>query len=319
VSDVRASRTRRRDPLGVSIDLSLAGTYYPYGFRLDLATNSRDVIEAAEESWSGQRQEFDAPPMTMRVVVRPEGDLSQPAAHRKQGHLFCVVSDRDNFAHVDLQALFASVHVSQMTASDHSWLRWFFVESLAYLMLCQRHIVMLHAGFVARHGWGVMLCGASAAGKSTLAYACARAGWTFLADDATALLTDSLGLIALGRPRQVRFRPDATRHFPEIEQWAARARPTGKIAIEAPTADLPIQTADRATVGAIAFLERGGGPSVRRISGEEAVERLLADLPAYGAEVDGLHERAVSRLAIVPAHVLQYDSIEEGVALLTAL
>jgi hypothetical protein len=319
VSDVRASRTRRRDPLGVSIDLSLAGTYHPYGFRLDLATNSRDVIEAAEESWKGRQQEFDAAPMRMRVVVRPEGDLSQPATHRKQGHLFCVVSDRDNFAHVDLQALFASVHVSQKTASDHSWLRWYFVESLAYLMLCQRHIAMLHAGLVARNGSGVMLCGASAAGKSTLAYACARAGWTFLSDDTTALLTDSPGLTALGRPRQVRFRPDATRHFPEIEKWAARARPTGKIAIEAPTAELPIVTADRATVGAIAFLERGGGPSARRISGEEAVERLLTDLPAFGAEVDDLHERAVGRLAVVPAHVLHYDSIEEGVALLSAL
>lgn len=319
MSDVRASRTRRQDPLGVSIDLSFSGTHYPYGFRLDLSTNSRDVLEAAEESWGGQRREFDAPPMTMRVVVRPEGDLSQPASHRKQGHLFCVVSDRDNFAHIDLQALFASIHVSQKTASDHSWLRWYFVESQAYLMLCQRQIVLLHAGFVARNGSGVMLCGASAAGKSTLAYACARSGWTFLSDDTTALLTDSPGLLALGRPRQVRFRPDAPLHFPEIEQWAARARPTGKIAIEAPTAALPITTADRATVGGIAFLERGGGPSARQISGEEAVDRLLGDLPSFGADVDDLHERVVSRLAIVPAHVLHYDTIEQGVTLLSAL
>jgi hypothetical protein len=319
VSDVRASRTRRRDPLGVSLDLSLRGTFYPYGFPLDLETNSRDVLEAAEESWSGQAQAFDTAPMRMRVVVRREGDLSQPATHRKQGHLFCVVSDRDNFAQVDLQALFAAVHVSQQTASDHSWLRWFFVESLAYLMLCQRHIVMLHAAFVARDGAGVMLSGASGAGKSTLAYACARAGWTFLADDTTALLTDSSGLIALGRPRQARFRPDATQHFPEIEPWAARARPTGKIAIEAPTAALSIRTAERATVGAIAFLERGGSPSARRISGDEAVDRLLADLPIYGEEVDDLHERTVSRLAIVPAHVLRYETIEQGVALLSGL
>jgi hypothetical protein len=30
--------------------LELEGAYFPFGFRLEVATNSRDVIEAAEES-----------------------------------------------------------------------------------------------------------------------------------------------------------------------------------------------------------------------------------------------------------------------------
>lgn len=302
------------------MDLPLTGTYFPLGFPLDLETNSRDAVEAAEESWGGQRQEYDAPPLRMRVVVRPEGYLSQPAAHRKSGSLYSVISDRDNFAQVDLEDLFAAVHVSQMTASDHTWLRWFFVESLAYLMLSQRDIAMAHAGLVARDGLGVMLCGAAAAGKSTLAYACARAAWTYLSDDATALLAESEDRIVLGWPRRIRFRPEATRLFPELERFAARTRPTGKIAIEVVPADLGIRTADRAPVGAIAFLERGAGPpSARRISGDEAVERLLADMPSYGGAVDEMHERAVSRLAAAKAVVLRYESIRDGVDLLSGL
>jgi hypothetical protein len=290
------------------------------GFRLDLATNSRDVIQSAAESWPGGIQEFDTPPLTMRVVVSPQGDLSQPGAHRKMGHLYSMVSDPYNFAHIDLRAQFASVHVSQQTASDHTWLRWFFVESLAYLMLNQRHVVMLHAAFVARNGDGILLCGASTAGKSTLAYACARAGWTFLSDDCSALLPDSPERVALGRPRQIRFRVDAPILFPELEAFVVRARPTGKIAIEVPTSALGLRTADRAPVGAIAFVERGpGAPHIRSISTTEIIDRLLADLPAYGEEVDRMHEAAIVRLAGAPACVLRYETLPQAIDLLSAL
>jgi len=304
----------------VRIELPLTGTFHPMGFRLDLATNSTDVIEAAEEAWSGQRQEFDAPPLTMRVVVRPEGALAQPGVHRKIGHLYSAVSDCDNFAHLDFRELIAAVHVSQATASDHVWLRWFYVESLAYLMLNQRQVVMVHSALVAREGSGVMLCGSSTAGKSTLAYACARAGWTFLSDDCAALLPDSAERIALGRPRQARFRPDAAQLFPELEGYAVRARPTGKLAFEVDTALLGIRTAERVPVDAIVFLERGAGtPEVHRVSAEDALELLLRDLPSYGEEVDDLHERTVRRVAAAPAYRLRYDSLQDGIRLLSAL
>jgi hypothetical protein len=304
----------------VQIDLPLTGIFHPLGFRLDLATNSPDVIEAAREAWTGRRLEFDAPPYTMRVIVSPEGPLAQPGSHRKVGHLYTTVSDRDNFAHLDLRARIAAVHVSQATASDHVWLRWFYVESLAYLMLNQQHVVLVHSALVARDGSGVMLCGPSTAGKSTLAYACARAGWTFLSDDCAALLPDSAERIALGRPRQARFRPDAPRLFPELEGHLVRARPTGKLAFEVDTSLLGIHTADRTPVGAIVFLERGGGlAEVRRISREDALERLLRDLPSYGEEVDDLHERTVRRVTAAPAYRLRYESIEDGIRLLSAL
>jgi hypothetical protein len=320
VTHVGSSRTRRLDPLGVQAELPLTGVFHPMGFRLDLTTNCLDVVEAAEESWPHGAQEFDAPPLTMRVFVTPQGDLAQPGTHRKTGHLYSVVSDRDNFAHVDLNAQFASVHVSRQTASDHTWLRWFFIESLAYLMLNQRHLVMLHAAFVAWNGTGTLLCGASTAGKSTLAYACARAGWTFLSDDCSALLPNSPDRFALGRPRQIRFRPDAPTLFPELDSFVARARPTGKIAIEVPTAALGLRTADGAPVGAIAFVERGPGAAYARpISADETIDRLLAEMPTYGEEVDRIHESAVIRIAAAPAFVLRYETLSQAIDVLSAL
>jgi hypothetical protein len=306
--------TRRLDPLGIQKRLPLTGTFYPLGFRLDIATNSPDVIEAAREAWAAQAPEFDAPPLTMRVVVEPGGPLSQQATHTKQGHLYSIVSDPQNFAHVDLDTNFAFIRITQATASDHSWLRWFFIESLAYMMLCQRHVVMVHAGCVARNGSGVLLCGPSTAGKSTLSYACARAGWTWIADDCTCLLPDSTDRTAIGRSRHARFRLDAPQLFPEL----ARARPTGKIGIEVPLGDLPhIRTANSAPIGALAFLDRGPGPpALRRISPEEALDLVLADMPCYGPEVDALHERAVRRLVEAPAYRINYQSVDDGIALL---
>jgi hypothetical protein len=320
VTSVGAPRSRRFDPLGVNVELPLEGTYHPMGFRLDLATNSREVIEAAEESWSGQTQEFDGASMTMRVLVTAEGPLAEPGTHHKAGALYSDVSDPYNFAHVDLAAQFAAVYVSQKTASDHTWLRWFYVESIPYLMLDQRQVVLVHGGLVARQRSGVLLCGASAAGKSTLAYACARAGWTFLSDDCAALLPGSTDRLALGRPRQIRFRSDAPRLFPELNGYVVRARPTGKLAVEVPTSALDIRTASRTNVEAIVFIERDtGAPSLRPVSADEAFERILADLPTYGGETDAIHEQTVRRLCAAPAYVLQYDALSDAVRLLSAL
>jgi hypothetical protein len=50
-----------------------------------------------------------------------------------------------------------------------------------------REIQLVHAGLVARAGQGVLLGGATGAGKSTAALACAEAGFDFLGDDCIAL------------------------------------------------------------------------------------------------------------------------------------
>ena len=70
----------------------------------------------------------------------------------------------------------------------------------------------------------------------------------------------------------------------------------------------------------MAFLERRPGPAdAQRISGEEALDRLLADMPSYGEEVDELHERAVRRLAEAPAYRRATNRSRDGVELISAL
>jgi len=313
--------TRRPDHLEVNTELPLTGRHYPLGFPLDLATNSRDVLAAAHEAWRDSPPQHTADPLVLHVFVSPDGVPAAEGRHRMHDHLYAVVSDRDNFAHVDLRSRFGVIHVSQATASDHSALRWFYLESLAYVILAQRDVVMVHAGCVVRDGRGVLLCGSSTAGKSTLAYACAKAGWTWLSDDCTCLLPTSEDRSAIARTSIARLRLDSTRFFPELDEFAARVRPTGTIGIEVPMNEVPgVRTSRRAAIGAITFLDRGpGSPFLEPLSQTEAFERLRSDMPSYGPEIDPIHERAVRALTEKPAYRLHYETIQQGLDLLSQI
>ncbi len=311
---------RSLDPTRRKTALPLTATYYPGGFRVEIATNSEDTLAAAAEAWEPGEPEFAAEPVRLRVLVEGAGPLCGEPAHRMQEHLYGIVADAANFADLDLERQFGFLCVSRRTAADHSWFRWFFLEAAAYILLTQRQIAAVHAACVARDGAGILLSGPSCAGKTTLSYACARAGWSLVSDDAT-WLVPGMDRLAVGRPGHARFRPDAPRLFPELERFAARARPNGKIAIEVPLRELPqIRTAARARIGGVAFLERGAAsPEAVPLARKEAVQRLLADMPSYNEKTDALHERAVRRLAGVPAWRLRYQTIEDGIGILEDL
>lgn len=319
---VEGLATKRIDPLLHGVELPLFATCYPVGFRVNIATNSRDVLEAAEESWGHYRPEFECGPLEFRVIVRPEGELALQPSHRSQGHLYSVVSDPYNFAMLDLESLFGCFFVSAKTAADHTWLRWYFLESMAYMLLAQRYVVPVHAGCVARNGSGFLLCGGSGTGKSTLAYACARAGWTFLTDDCAFLRTGCDDRTAIGKPHQARFRDDAATLFPELEGYVARARPNGKLSIEVPLRAFPqIRTALQCPIAHLVFLDRrsGAGPRRQAMPPAEAIGRLLRDMPSYGEEVDARHEKAVRRLLEVPAYRLEYEALGDAMRLLSEI
>ena len=314
--------TNLTDPYLANVELPLRAACYPAGFPLHVSTNSPDVLESANESWATFSRAFQRPPLKMRVMVQENGALAPAPTFRRRGHLFCIVSDSDNFAVADLRSLEGSVFVSAKTAADHAWLRWYFIEAIAYAMLAQRYAVPIHAACVAHNGSGALLCGRSGAGKSTLSFACARAGWTFVSDDATWLLPDRADSMAIGRPHQARLRADAPALFPELERYPECVRPNGKLSLEVPLGEFPeIQTAGRSEVGNLVLLDRGSAGAARliRIPPNQIVEFLLQDASSYGEEVDRQREKTVRKLLGVPAYRLRYERLDDGVELLSRL
>lgn len=309
----------RYDPMLSDIDLPLVRTFHPAGFPLHLASNSQHVIDAACESWGAWDRMFDIAPLQFRVVVRPDGAVSPAPAYRVHAGLLSFIGDRDNFATADIARLTASLFVSQQTAADRTLLRWLFLDAMAYMLLTQRYVVSLHAACVARNGVAVLLCGRSGAGKSTLSVACARAGFTFLADDCTWILTGTDNPVAIGKPHQARLRGDAARHFPELTGQPARALPNGKLSMEVPTSLLSgVTTARQSAVGRVVFLDRHGEgePRLEPMPPSEVQALLLADLPSYGPEVNAAHEHTVALLSNLPAHRLTYNSLADAIRLL---
>ncbi|HLK51615.1 MAG TPA: hypothetical protein VKT49_25920 [Bryobacteraceae bacterium] len=305
-----------------NVELPLSADYYPAGFPLHLSTNSRDVLESARESWGAWVWEFDRPPLRLRVAVQSEGSLAPPAAFRRQGHLFCAISDADNFGVGDLRLLEACIFVSAQTVADHAWFRWFLLEPLVYVLLAQRYAIPVHAACVARQGSGVLLCGASGAGKSTLAFACGRAGWTFVSDDATWLLPEGEDPIGIGRFQQARFRPDAPTLFPELAAYSERVRPNGKLSLEVDLREIPhIAAAGKCAIEQLVMLDRRTGipPRLEKIRAEQVVEALLQDGPGYGEDVDRLAEKTLRKLLRLPASRLHYERLDDALELLSRL
>ena len=322
VKATSGSRAIEFDPLVSRIDLPFSAKFYPAGFTLDLTSNSGEVIEAATETWGGWAKEFECEPVSIRVIVQEQGPLAPQPSFRRQGHLFSIVSDADNFAVADLESLFGCVYVSASTAAEHAWLRWFFLESLGYALLAQRYIVPVHAACVSRNGTGVLLCGPSGAGKSTLSYACARSGWTFISDDGTWLLPDREDRAAIGRPGQARFRLDSARLFPELAGFSERAHPNGKLSLEVALGEFPeIRKGSRCTIAGTVILDRKAGATARAeaISSGEVAELLLQDTASYGDAPDALHLRTIQNLTGIPAYRLFYDGPEEAVQVLAQL
>ncbi|MGH9672946.1 MAG: hypothetical protein ACRD44_07160 [Bryobacteraceae bacterium] len=306
------------DPFGYKLPLPYHAVLHPLGFVARLRTNSRGVLRAAEESWAGYKPAFASPPIELNVVV--EGDvpaLPPPPRFQAHGSLMTVVSDDVHFAAASLDDGVTFCRLSERAAADRAWTRYHFLDAIVYTILTHQRLTAVHAACVARGGAALLLFGAAGAGKTTLSYACLRAGWTFLSDDATYLLHDATGNQVIGKPHQLRFLPDAGRLFPELGDRPITIDSLGQPRIEI----VPERgTAERATVSSLLFLERaaGAGPAFRPIAKEDAYRRILDGMPLYAPKVVERHQASVRRLAELECLEFRYDSLDAAVAALNA-
>ncbi len=311
------------DPLHVSTPLLQSKCFYPFGFPVRISSNSRIVLESAELSWSHHTKRFDTDELEVRCFVSESESAacSTPAVFRSQEHLVTIVADYENFAAVDLNERLSFGWVTNATAANTNYFRYMFLDAMAYLQLEIHHVITIHAACVQFAQRGLLLAGHSGAGKSSLAYACARNGWTFLSDDGTAFVRRSKSLEALGTPEQFRFRHTASDLFPEFQDLMTSQRPAGKPTIEVPSSTLDgIRTAQSCAVHALIFLNRdafdGDRPSMVALTKTEAWHRLTSSLfalqhPAYEERV-----RALRRLLDLPVFELRYREFGPALELL---
>ena len=312
------------DPMLASCELGFRGLYYPLGFPLEVQTNSRQVIAAASESWGLFSQSFEMRPMRLSLGVK-EASESQPLCAKStflaREHLLAIIANADNFVVCDLQQAFSFGWITPDLARDPATLRYRFLTPTAVMMAEHLALAPLHGALVARNDCGVVLCGDSFAGKSTLAYACARAGWTYVTDDGTFLVRERQDRYAVGNSHFIRFREDARQLFPELADHFVITRPNGKIGIEVFTRDLPIAIAPGARIEHVVFLDRNhrGNARLQRCP-KEQMQAFCERYVNFGSnEMRAAQTRCHERLLNAPIWEMSYQNFDDAVRRLEQL
>jgi len=326
-ASIQARRTEEQvyDPLLYNTPLPFQAEYFPMGHPIEIATNSDEVLSVAAGMWSSFPRLSGKPAVRLNIVVAP-GELQRrpPPTLRGQGHLFSIVADNENYATADLKTGFASAWISSDVAADSGYLRYHFLEPLAYVLIASRFFTFVHASCIALEGSAVVLCGDSGSGKTCLAFECARKGWTFLSGDAVALLhsRDRDDHHVVGRPFEIRFRHTARRFFPELEAYPSIVRQNGKSDIEIDPQDLNVTCALQGTASHFVFLDRSEqsiSSSIQPMTRAEARRKLEREICFGDESIRDEQRRTLERFLSLPALRLRYSELGSAESVLRLL
>lgn len=293
-------------------------TFYPLGFPVCIRTNSQEVLDAAQREWNLWQPTFSEPPITLYVTVNnPARERPPTPDFRTDAQALAVWADGRNFAVGS--GNYAWAYLTFGAVEDPAWLQYHFLDALAFQLITSAHLTPIHASCVARRGRATLLAGNSHAGKSSLAYACARRGWTYVSDDSCPLLRRCAAeRLILGTPHSLRLRPDAPALFPELAGIPTTLRGNGKYVLQIPTSSLQIETAPTAKASRFILLDRREGPA--RLS--PVIEKAVRDHCAqhfyhWDPPVDRAQRAAFdTMLEGMETFSLKYSNLDEAIDLL---
>lgn len=167
------------------------------------------------------------------------------------------------------------------------------------LILPALGIQVLHASAVAGPAGVAALCGASGAGKSTMAVALAGRGYAIWADDAVAFDMDESGSTAIPLPFAVRLRSDSARFLgPAIGERVASA---AAAAVNRGPAPLAMVCVLRRTPDATAEVK------VERLEAAAACRAMLAHAYCFSVKDAAQKRRTISSYLTLTGRVPVYE------------
>jgi hypothetical protein len=285
---------------------------FPLGHPVEL---EGDAVAFPPE-WAAARAVFPAAPLRVRVEIHNGRGAKSPPRFEKRSQGFTLECDPGNRGEFDLAARRATLRLSRATAARADWCRYYLLDPLVLTALDWLFFTPLHAACVMRGCRSLLLCGASGAGKSTLAYACARAGWTFVADDVVHWAPPPFDVLVPGW-RTIRLREPARDVFAELAGLPVTVTPHGKPTIEIAPQARGFQVAESAPAGPCVFLaRRPGRAEVHPLSADSAARYFAGYLPLFDTAAA---ERRIRELVRRGAWTLHYEHPADAVPALEAL
>ena len=132
----------------------------------------------------------------------------------------------------------------------------------------------IHAGCVCKGKKSILVCGGSGHGKSTLTYALARAGFSYMSDDAVFIQSNHAGIEIFAFPEKIKLDEKSRSFFPEFDRFE---RAPGKMEIAAVQTRIQDVSVEGEPFALLFTRINGGGKSeLARLSKSEAMLRLIA-------------------------------------------
>ncbi len=306
-----------QDPLFFGLPTRSSGYFFPLGKRVLVESNDEAVVASAIESFQhyGPPSPDQRVDIHIRICVDPtlhdDGAWPRPS-YRAIGHLFHIACGTSNFAVVDLKSGKAFGFVSRELVTDRSFFRSTFLECAFYVLAVHQSLTPVHCSCVSLNDCGILICGPSGAGKTTLAYACAKAGMKIVSDDVVYLEVLANGNLRLrGNPWHLRLEPNTGQLFPELIGKPAKLRSDHAWYLEIRIEEnFPGQGMTSCVPKALILLERHGSAPVglTSLDATSVLKRLRADIFLADESVVGRHYAVLDRLAAdCEAYTLNYS------------
>ena len=291
------------------------------GFNLQLISNSQEIIAAAHTSFGrfGSGQAVDNPDFSFRLFAHDldDGPPRSPI-FRMEGRLLYQTTGRDSTLVADLSSGQAYGNFSPTTLKNEAYFRWHFLELAFFMMLERQGFMGVHAAALAKDGKAILLRAQSGGGKTTLAYAGARARYQALAEDVVWL--DRERDLWWGMPWSFHLLPDAKDLFPELASYPPVLQTNQELKLEVNLETIrPNSTTVSARPQALLFIERRAGGQSRLEAISRAEAQRLWPAARTGLEMKLPHHAALLErlLGSTPAYRLYFgDDIDQALDLL---
>jgi hypothetical protein len=309
--------TKLDDPLHWGVPVRFQADFNPIGTPIRVESNHEAVIRVAQENFGryGKPRPGIAPKFLLRVCIDPVHQTTAPwprPSFRSLNHLFHIACGDSNFAVADLNTGICVGFVTQAMVEDSSFFKSTFLDCLFYVLAVQHDYTPVHCSGVVSGGRGVLICGVSGTGKTTLAYACAQSGLQVLSDDVVHLRINSSNnqLQLWGRPWFLRLAPEAADLFPDLAGLQPQLRSDHEWYLEIDVENqFPGCTVVSCEPEALVFLEtqREAGTRLEQLNVDSALPRLLKDIHVSEPSVLERHRQTLERLLQTKAYTLSYS------------
>lgn len=214
------------------------------GIRLVVRSEAPAVIAAMDRRLESFRSgELGPADLHLEFLVRADGDDPRLCPPPGPSRPVYEAPGGDIAYHTSRDTIYADIHglrllcaagdgMARMESDDYAGRRLYLAtHALATVCLIEllkrRGRFNLHAACLARDGRGVLLAGASGAGKSTIAIALVRAGLAFLSDDMVYIEPASEGVRMIAFPDAIGLTDQTVARFPELGPMMADPVPEG--------------------------------------------------------------------------------------------